>query len=320
MGASDMSGRIVSLVALLVPILFSGAASAADWRVVRLNQPAQMSVDGERFTFLRMGQVLPSAVTLRTGRYGRIMLRRGRETLVLRPKSKLRLSREGGYSTVIRQRWGGMEMKVGRRARPHVYVETRHLAAVVKGTRFKTKSSFMGSSFSVSSGVVQVWSKRSGDAHELGAGRAAGTGMFGLGGLSVSASRSEPAAMDDGFDEGSPTVIRGAHGFSRSVSNNTPDPVDRMPSPQQPSSPSGDDAGPSEDGTPDNGSDDDGAEDDGAEGDASDDDADDDNTGGGFPGGGATGGVFPGGGATGGGFPGGGGDDDGDDDDQGDDD
>ena len=77
--------------------------------------------------------------TIRTGRNGRVLLKRGEETILISPNSVVGVPAEKkeGLSTTIVQQAGSILLEVEKRNVKHFEVETPYLAAVVKGTQFR---------------------------------------------------------------------------------------------------------------------------------------------------------------------------------------
>ena len=84
------------------------------------------------------GDVFSGGDWIETGPDGRAVLRRGGETIVVAPGSRIGLPKEnsGRFATRILQSLGTILLTVEKQAKQHFEVQTPYLTAVVKGTTF----------------------------------------------------------------------------------------------------------------------------------------------------------------------------------------
>jgi hypothetical protein len=127
--------------------------------------------------------------SLRTGQNGRVLLMRGNETILISANSAIsfpKSSKPNGMSTIILQQAGSILLEVEKRAINHFEVETPHLSAVVKGTRFQVTMSGNDTRVGVFRGQVEVTELKSGQHALLNAGQNATVSVQGSPGLSLS--------------------------------------------------------------------------------------------------------------------------------------
>lgn len=143
---------------LLLAIILSPAARAAEWTVVKTFGHTWIEETGVRKTALSRGRSLSGAAAIITGDDGKVVLVRGDESIVLAPNSMVRLhdGNLSGQWTTISQESGAATYVVHKRSAPHFRVETPTLAALVKGTTFKVVENRHQSKVWVAEGLVQV--------------------------------------------------------------------------------------------------------------------------------------------------------------------
>lgn len=108
---------------------------------------------------LRRGLRLQPGDTVATGPNGRASLARGREFIVVSPRTRLTIpaaSQQDGGLTQIIQHIGRALFRIERRATPHFGVRTPHLAALVRGTVFTVTVDDEGCRVAVTEGRVEV--------------------------------------------------------------------------------------------------------------------------------------------------------------------
>lgn len=134
--------------------------------------------------------MLKSGDTIRTGRNGRVLLKRGEETILIAPNSVIGLptAKKEGLSTTIVQQAGSILLEVERRNVKHFEVETPYLAAVVKGTQFRVSVNAVSTSVGVIRGQVEVAEFKSGQIAQVMPGQVATAFAHGKPGLSLSGS------------------------------------------------------------------------------------------------------------------------------------
>ena len=147
--------RAVALGFVLVFGLMS-AALADDWQAFKLRGGVFAFVD-DAWMQMGRGDVVPDDRIIRTAPNGRVQFRRGAETIDLGPNTQIRIfDRQGETFTVVQQHFGDVAVEAERRNVQHFAVQTRYLAAVVKGTRFSVRVDDDGAQVDVARGQVQV--------------------------------------------------------------------------------------------------------------------------------------------------------------------
>lgn len=180
------------LAAAFVLATASGAFAADDgtWTVGKSSGEVWLTSTGAQPVSLTQEGSLKAGDTVRTGRTGRVLLKRGEETILIAPNSVVGVPAEKkeGLSTTIVQQAGSILLEVEKRNVKHFEVETPYLAAVVKGTQFRVTVNAASTSVDVIRGQVEVADFRSGQIAQVMAGQHATTFMHGKTGLSLSGS------------------------------------------------------------------------------------------------------------------------------------
>jgi FecR-like protein len=180
------------LVAAFVLTTASTAFAADDgaWTVSKSSGEVWLTSSGAQPASLRQEELLKPGDTVRTGRNGRVLLRRGEETMLISPNSVVGMPTESkeGLSTTIVQQAGSVLLEVEKRNVKHFEVETPYLAAVVKGTQFRVTINAGSTSVDVIRGQVEVADFRSGQIAQVMPGQHATTFTEGKVGLSLSGS------------------------------------------------------------------------------------------------------------------------------------
>ncbi len=170
--------RILRLV--LASILVAGfvGTTAADdrdaWSIVQTSGTIWVQPDGAQRVSLGDTKVLEPGTTLATSKGGRVLLQRGRETMVVGPGTIMKVPRGSSrlFTTVIQ--WiGEIEFDVDKRNVQHFGVRTPYLAALVKGTHFAVRAGEQSGSVAVERGIVEVRSLRTGEKRDLRPGQSA---------------------------------------------------------------------------------------------------------------------------------------------------
>lgn len=148
------------LAVLLLSRVEPSAAQTAEanaWRVVTLSGDVALRRGGATPVAFGNSDALLPGDTLQTGPGGRLVLRRGEDTVIVAPNSSVTLpsSSPGGLTSLI-QSLGTLLVKVDRRATPNFEVRTPYLIAVVKGTSFSVSVDGAGAGVHVLQGQVQV--------------------------------------------------------------------------------------------------------------------------------------------------------------------
>nr|WP_262913783.1 FecR family protein [Rhizobium halophilum] len=117
---------------------------------------------------------IPNSSWISTGPRGRVELERGVEKVSFGPKTLAAIFTENGLfsrETRVVQQKGEIALDIEKRSRPHTYVHTPFLAAVVKGTSFTVTVTAKAASVSVEEGLVQVSSFTGGQSTNVGPGQ-----------------------------------------------------------------------------------------------------------------------------------------------------
>src|ERR1700709_2089053 len=180
------------LVAAFVLATATTAFAADDgaWTVSKSSGEVWLTSSGAQPASLKEEELLKPGDTVRTGRNGRVLLRRGEETMLISPNSVVGMPAEKteGLSTTIVQQAGSILLEVEKRNVKHFEVETPYLAAVVKGTQFRVTVGATSTSVDVVRGQVEVADFRSGQIAQVLPGQHATTFAQGKAGLSLSGS------------------------------------------------------------------------------------------------------------------------------------
>lgn len=153
--------KILVAGALAAVLLNSASALADDWAVVKLRGTVQQLIDGAWRPVAR-GDKIPDERTVRTLGDGHVDLQRGAEVVTLGADTQVMIHDKTDVRyTTVRQDFGSVEVEAQVENVQHFEVETRFLAAVVKGTHFTVTASDLGASVSVARGQVEVQSMAS---------------------------------------------------------------------------------------------------------------------------------------------------------------
>jgi hypothetical protein len=152
----------MKLVRLLLALMLlwsqPALAQVPAWLVGDAGGAAELRRNG-KVQPLRRGLRLQPGDTVSTGANGRVSLARGREFIVMSPKTRLTIptpaQQDGGMTQIIQQAGRAM-FDIQRRATPHFGVRTPHLATVVRGTVFTVTVDEDGCRVAVSEGRVEV--------------------------------------------------------------------------------------------------------------------------------------------------------------------
>ena len=189
--------RLVPQVSRLLAAAFvlasASTAFAADdgaWTVSKSSGEVWLTSTGAEPASLKQEELLKPGDTVRTGRNGRVLLKRGEETMLISPNSVVGMpaQKAEGLSTTIVQQAGSILLEVEKRNVKHFEVETPYLAAVVKGTQFRVTVNAGSTSVDVIRGQVEVADFRSGQIAQVMPGQHATAFTHGKLGLSLSGS------------------------------------------------------------------------------------------------------------------------------------
>jgi len=164
------------------------AADGGDWTVSKSSGEVWLTGSDVQQASLKQEDVLKPGDTVRTGRTGRVLLKRGDEMILISPNSVIGVpaQKKEGLSTTIRQQAGSILLDVEKRNVKHFEVETPYLAAVVKGTQFRVTVNAGKTTVDVVRGQVEVADFKSGQIAQVMAGQHATAFANGNAGLSLS--------------------------------------------------------------------------------------------------------------------------------------
>ena len=147
---SRLVGSLAAFVFLALP------AMADDWVVSKLRGTAEVLLD-ESWLPLKRGDRVSDGKQVRTLGDSRIELQHGDDVIALDPDTLVSIEDNAAESfTIIHQSIGVVEVEADVRDSYHLSVETRFLAAVVKGTHFIVRADDGGASVEVTRGLVAV--------------------------------------------------------------------------------------------------------------------------------------------------------------------
>jgi FecR-like protein len=219
---------IAALLTVLASVLLgvgSNAHAQDAWRISKSSGDVSIMTEGFQPIALTAGMSLQPGSSIRTGQNGRVLLMRGNETILVSANSAIsfpKSSMPNGMSTIILQQAGSILLEVEKRAVNHFEVETPHLSAVVKGTRFQVTMSGNDTRVGVFRGQVEVTEFKSGQHALINAGQNASVSVQGSAGLSLGGTG--PLSP---IEQGSPRE-------SVTPSDSTPDDNMSAPSPSAP--------------------------------------------------------------------------------------
>ena len=171
---SHFAYRILRVIALFLAFAGPAFAGAQDWTVTRANKQVSYTVDKKTWHAVETGSVIPNQAWISTGPRGRATLARGTERISLQPNTLgAVITTQGLFSrkTDVVQQKGQMALNIEKRSRPHTYIHTPFMAAVVKGTTFTVTVTEEDASLSVQEGLVQVSSFTGGQSTNVGPGQ-----------------------------------------------------------------------------------------------------------------------------------------------------
>jgi hypothetical protein len=179
--------RALATMFILATASFAFAADSGDWTVHRSSGEVSLTGSGVQQALLKQEDVLKPGDTVRTGRTGRVLLKRGDEMILISPNSVVGVpaQKKEGLSTTILQQAGSILLDVEKRNVKHFEVETPYLAAVVKGTQFRVTVSAGKTTVDVVRGQVEVADFKSGEIARVMAGQHATAFANGKSGLSL---------------------------------------------------------------------------------------------------------------------------------------
>jgi hypothetical protein len=149
--------RSLLLLAILgAALLAATPALADDWTVTKLRGAAQ-AMDNGTWKALTRGDAVPDGNMIRTLADGHLDLQRGQEVVTLGANTEITIADKTGQRyTTVRQDFGSVEVEAEVENVQHFEVDTKFLAAVVKGTHFIVTADALGASVTVDRGAVAV--------------------------------------------------------------------------------------------------------------------------------------------------------------------
>ena len=182
--------RVLATAFVLATASAAFAADGGDWTVHKSSGEVWLTGSDVQQASLKQEDVLKPGDTVRTGRTGRVLLKRGDEMILVSPNSVVGVPAEkkDGLSTTIKQQAGSILLDVEKRNVKHFEVETPYLAAVVKGTQFRVTVNAGKTTVDVVRGQVEVADFKSGQIAQVMAGQHATAFANGKPGLSLGGS------------------------------------------------------------------------------------------------------------------------------------
>ncbi len=190
MRAVLQASKLIAAAFIVTAASGAFAADGDDWTVHKSSGEVWLTGSGVQQASLKQEDVLKPGDTVRTGRTGRILLRRGDEMILVSPNSVVGVpaQKKEGLSTTIMQQAGSILLDVEKRNVKHFEVETPYLAAVVKGTQFRVTVNAGKTTVDVVRGQVEVADFKSGQIAQVMAGQHATAFANGKTGLSLGGS------------------------------------------------------------------------------------------------------------------------------------
>src|SRR3954465_12361811 len=190
MRAIPQVSRALATMFMLVTASVAFAADGDDWTVHKSSGEVWLPRSGAQQASLKQEDVLKPGDTVRTGRTGRVLLKRGDELILVSPNSVVGVpaQKKEGLSTTIMQQAGSILLDVEKRNVKHFEVETPYLAAVVKGTQFRVTVNAGKTTVDVVRGQVEVADFKTGQIAQVMPGQQATSFAHGKSGLSLSGS------------------------------------------------------------------------------------------------------------------------------------
>jgi hypothetical protein len=164
------------------------AQDATAWHVSKSSGSVWVMSAGAQPASLGSATELKPGDSIRTGNNGRVLLERGKETILVAPNSALTIpaTQKDAASTTIIQQSGSIRLEVEKRNVRSFEVETPYLVAAVKGTQFTVTVGQGNASVQVDGGSVEVLDVKTGDFALVAPGQAAKVSGQGNGGLTLS--------------------------------------------------------------------------------------------------------------------------------------
>jgi len=160
---SHIRHLVVALIAVAFQANSAYASDERGWQIAKSSGQV-WTVSAQAQPVSLTSQEIRTGDTIRTGQNGRVLLRRGEETILISPNSEVKVptAASDGLSTTIVQKAGSILLDVEKKNVKHFEVETPYLAAVVKGTQFRVSVTSRGTDVNVVRGQVEVADFKSG--------------------------------------------------------------------------------------------------------------------------------------------------------------
>jgi ferric-dicitrate binding protein FerR (iron transport regulator) len=187
--------KLLAAPAIALALAFlSVPASADDWTAVKLRGVVLHLVDGT-WTRMARGDVVPDGDVIRTLMGARVDMQRGAEVVTLGGNTQVQIfDKDGQQFTTVKQYFGTVEIEAEVQDVEHFAVQTRYLAAVVKGTHFVVRATDSGAEVAVKRGHVAVSSRETHEQVTVSAGQSVRSDSVGE--LLVSGAGDLPAVVD----------------------------------------------------------------------------------------------------------------------------
>ena len=191
-------GLVPTIVSWPAPARAADASqSTSMWRVLFMVGGAEGRAPsgGESWIPLAVGSTLEPGSEVRTAPAAEVLLGSGEQTVNVEPNSRIELPPPNrAPATRVMQWFGEVIYEIGKGPPGHFEVDTPHLVAVVKGTKFSVTVDDSGSAVDVSEGVVHVTAGRDkGNGTDVTAGGNAAVSKSKPDNVSVSAAKSANA-------------------------------------------------------------------------------------------------------------------------------
>lgn len=193
------------------------AGNGDDWTIVQATGQLWVQTGDVGKISLSPSSTLAPGATLSTGSNGRVLLRRGQETMIVGPNTIMSVP-EGSdrfYTTIV-QLTGAVEFDVEKRNVTHFAVKTPLLAAVVKGTHFTVQASDLRDAVSVTRGRVEVQNLSTGEAANVLPGQRAEVSVGGCLEVSSLGDRAQIDGLDLSGEDGG-LAVEGGDGQGLSI-------------------------------------------------------------------------------------------------------
>ncbi|WP_417579424.1 FecR domain-containing protein [Pelagibacterium sp.] len=174
-------------------LLASQPTFAGEWQADRLRGVVLTMVD-DTWTPISIGDVIEDSRLIRTGANGHVTFRSGEQVLEMRPNTQIQISsREGRDYTWVLHSGGEVTADVEALNVEHFGIQTHHMVAVVKGTRFTVVADENGGNVAVERGTVSVTENERGLSVAISEGQRA---VGGAGRLEVEGQGALPTVVD----------------------------------------------------------------------------------------------------------------------------